>query len=56
LTEAAVAAARTRCDELESKVFVLEQSIGELHRELIGVRMVLLEWSQKARGHEVLRF
>uniref|UniRef100_A0ACD5W7A6 Uncharacterized protein n=1 Tax=Avena sativa TaxID=4498 RepID=A0ACD5W7A6_AVESA len=56
LPEAAVAAARKRCDELEEKVSVLEESIGELHRELIGVRMVLLEWSQRARGPEVLRF
>jgi hypothetical protein len=55
LPEAAVAAARKRCDELEEKMFVLEESIGELHRELIGVRMVLLEWSQRERGHEVLR-
>ncbi|KAK1646314.1 hypothetical protein QYE76_064119 [Lolium multiflorum] len=53
--EAAVAAARRRCDELEENVFVLEESIDELHRELIGVRMVLLEWSQRERGHEVLR-
>ncbi|CAM0874930.1 unnamed protein product [Alopecurus aequalis] len=55
LPEATVAAARRRCDELEENVFVLEESIGELHRGLIGVRMVLLEWSQRARGHEVLR-
>uniref|UniRef100_A0ACD5ZXT8 Uncharacterized protein n=1 Tax=Avena sativa TaxID=4498 RepID=A0ACD5ZXT8_AVESA len=55
LPEATIAAARRRCDELEEKVFVLEESIGELHRELIGVRMVLLEWSQRERGHEVLR-
>ncbi|KAM0909571.1 hypothetical protein ACQ4PT_014735 [Festuca glaucescens] len=56
LPEAAVSAARKRCDELEEKVVMLEQSIGELHRELIGVRIVLLEWAQRARGHEVLRF
>ncbi|KAF7048024.1 hypothetical protein CFC21_056847 [Triticum aestivum] len=55
LSETAVAAAKRRCDELEDKVSVLEESIGELHRELISVRMVLLEWSQSARGHEVLR-
>ncbi|KAK1646344.1 hypothetical protein QYE76_064149 [Lolium multiflorum] len=56
LPEAAVSAARKRCDDLEEQVYILEESIGELHRELIGVRMVLLEWSQRARGHEVLRF
>uniref|UniRef100_R7W2J3 Uncharacterized protein n=1 Tax=Aegilops tauschii TaxID=37682 RepID=R7W2J3_AEGTA len=55
LSETAVAAAKRRCDELEDKVSVLEETIGELHRELISVRMVLLEWSQSARGHEVLR-
>lgn len=51
-----VAAARRRCDELEEKVFVLDEKVGELHRELIGVRMVLLEWSQAARGHQLLKF
>lgn len=53
---AVVAAARRRCDELEEKVFVLDEKVGELHRELIGVRMVLLEWSQAARGHQLLKF
>lgn len=53
---AVVAAARRRCDELEEKVFVLDEKVGELHRELIGVRMVILEWSQAARGHQLLKF
>ncbi|KAF0895193.1 hypothetical protein E2562_008533 [Oryza meyeriana var. granulata] len=53
--DSAVAAARRRCDELEEKVFVLDEKVGELHRELIGVRMVLLEWSQTARGHQLLK-
>ncbi|KAL5204638.1 hypothetical protein ABZP36_009509 [Zizania latifolia] len=53
--QSAVAAARRRCDELEEKVFVLDGKVGELHRELIGVRMVLLGWSQRARGHQLLR-
>ncbi|KAL5204545.1 hypothetical protein ABZP36_009416 [Zizania latifolia] len=53
--QSAVAAARRRCDELEDKVFLLDDKVGELHRELIGVRMVLLEWSQRARGHQLLR-
>lgn len=53
--ETASAGARRRCDELEETVFALEEKVGELHRELFAVRMVLLEWSQRARGHEVLR-
>lgn len=48
-------AARKRCDELEEKASALEEGIVEMRRELIGVRMLLLEWSQRARGHEVLR-
>ncbi|KAL6660776.1 hypothetical protein ACP70R_001811 [Stipagrostis hirtigluma subsp. patula] len=49
------AAARRRCDELEEAVAAFEEKIGDLHRELIAVRMVLLEWAQRARGHELLR-
>ncbi|RLM58140.1 uncharacterized protein C2845_PM18G03730 [Panicum miliaceum] len=54
--ETVAAAARRRCDELEDAVAEFEEKVGELHRELIGVRIVLLEWSQRARGHELLRF
>ncbi|KAG8090942.1 hypothetical protein GUJ93_ZPchr0011g27951 [Zizania palustris] len=53
--QSAVAAARRRCDELEEKVFVLDGKVGELHMELIGVRMILLDWSHRARGHQLLR-
>ncbi|KAG2556741.1 hypothetical protein PVAP13_8NG189602 [Panicum virgatum] len=54
--EAVSAAARRRCDELEDAVTELEEKVGELHRELIGVRIVLLEWAQRAKGHQLLRF
>lgn len=54
--ETMVAEATRRCDELEGTVAALEEKIAELHRELIAARMVLLEWAQRARGHEVLRF
>ncbi|KAG2561122.1 hypothetical protein PVAP13_8KG138400 [Panicum virgatum] len=54
--ERVAAAALRRCNELEDAVAELEEKVGELHRELIGVRIVLLEWAQRARGHELLRF
>ncbi|CAD6257564.1 unnamed protein product [Miscanthus lutarioriparius] len=54
--ETIVAEARRRCDELEGTVAAFEEKVGELHRELIAVRMLLLEWAQIAGGHEVLRF
>jgi hypothetical protein len=54
--ETIVAEARRRCDELEDTVAAFEEKVGELHRELIAVRMLLLEWAQIAGGHEVLRF
>ncbi|CAL4994304.1 unnamed protein product [Urochloa decumbens] len=50
--ETVLAAARRRCDELEETVAAFEEKVGELHRELIAVRIVLFE---RARGHEVLR-
>ncbi|CAN6380984.1 unnamed protein product [Urochloa humidicola] len=53
--EAVMAAARRRCDELEETVAAFEEKVGELHRELIAVRIVLLERAQRARGHELLR-
>ncbi|PUZ44208.1 hypothetical protein GQ55_8G071400 [Panicum hallii var. hallii] len=53
--ETVAAAARRRCDELEETVSAFEEKVGELHRELIAVRMVLLERAQRARGHELLR-
>ncbi|CAO2152470.1 unnamed protein product [Urochloa humidicola] len=53
--EAVLAAARRRCDEMEEAVAAFEEKVGELHRELIAVRMVLLERAQRARGHELLR-
>ncbi|CAD6257566.1 unnamed protein product [Miscanthus lutarioriparius] len=53
--ETVAAAARRRCDELEETVAVLEEKLDELRRELIAVRMVLMEWAQRARGHELLR-
>ncbi|RCV37686.1 hypothetical protein SEVIR_8G084300v4 [Setaria viridis] len=53
--ETLAAAARRRCDELEETVSAFEEKVGELHRELIAVRMVLLERAQRARGHELLR-
>ncbi|CAO2141302.1 unnamed protein product [Urochloa humidicola] len=53
--ETVMAAARTRCDEMEEAVAAFEEKVGELYRELIAVRMVLLERAQRARGHEVLR-
>ncbi|OEL25187.1 hypothetical protein BAE44_0013794 [Dichanthelium oligosanthes] len=54
--ETVLMAARRRCDELEDTVAAFEEKVGELHRELIGVRIVLLEWAQRTRGHELLRF
>jgi len=54
--ETIVAEARRRCHELEDTVAAFEEKVGELHRELIAVRMLLLEWAQIAGGHEVLRF
>jgi len=53
--EIVAASARRRCDELEETVAAFEEKVGELHRELIVVRMVLLERAQRARGHELLR-
>jgi hypothetical protein len=53
--ETVAAAARRRCDELEETVAVFEEKLDELRRELIAVRMVLMEWAQRARGHEMLR-
>ncbi|CAL4994305.1 unnamed protein product [Urochloa decumbens] len=53
--ETVLAAARRRCDELEEAVAAFEEKVGELHRELIAVRMVLLERAQTQRGHEMLR-
>ncbi|CAN6362679.1 unnamed protein product [Urochloa humidicola] len=53
--ETVMAAARRRCDELEETVAAFEEKVGELHRELIAVRIVLLERAQRARGHELLR-
>uniref|UniRef100_A0A0A8Z3Z8 Uncharacterized protein n=1 Tax=Arundo donax TaxID=35708 RepID=A0A0A8Z3Z8_ARUDO len=53
--ETVAAAARRRCDELEETVVMFEEKLGELHTELIEARMVLMEWAQKARGHELLR-
>ncbi|CAN6374856.1 unnamed protein product [Urochloa humidicola] len=53
--ETVMAAARRRCDEMEEAVAAFEEKVGELHRELIAVRMVLLERAQRARGHELLR-
>ncbi|CAM0144672.1 unnamed protein product [Urochloa decumbens] len=50
--ETVMEAARRRCDELEEAAAAFEEKVGELHRELIAVRMVLLE---RARGHEFLR-
>ena len=54
--ETVVAEARRRCDELDGTVAAFEEKVGELRRELIAVRMLLLEWAQIAGGHEVLRF
>jgi hypothetical protein len=39
--ETIVAEARRRCDELEDTVAAFEEKVGELHRELIAVRMSL---------------
>jgi hypothetical protein len=54
--ETVMAAASRRCDELEETVAAFDEKVGELRRELIGVRIVLLEWAERARGHEQLRF
>ncbi|KAL6868127.1 hypothetical protein ACP4OV_014972 [Aristida adscensionis] len=53
--EAVLAAARRRCDELDETVAALEEKLGDLRREMIAARMVLLEWAQSARGPELLR-
>jgi hypothetical protein len=53
--ETLAATARRRCDELDETVSALEEKIGELHKELIAVRIVLMERAQRARGHELLR-
>ncbi|KAF8730735.1 hypothetical protein HU200_016597 [Digitaria exilis] len=53
-TKTIVAEAARRCDELEEAVEVLEEKVGELRGELVGVRIVLLELAHRARGHEVL--
>jgi hypothetical protein len=53
--ETLAAAARRRCDELDETVSALEEKIGELHKGLIAVRIVLMERAQRARGHELLR-
>ncbi|CAL4981728.1 unnamed protein product [Urochloa decumbens] len=53
--ETVMAAARRQCDVMEETVAAFEEKVGELHRELIAVRMVLLERAQRARGHELLR-
>ncbi|CAM0144671.1 unnamed protein product [Urochloa decumbens] len=53
--ETVLVAARRRCDEMEVVVAAFEEKVGELHTELIAVRMVLLERAQRARGHELLR-
>ncbi|CAN6362677.1 unnamed protein product [Urochloa humidicola] len=39
----------------EETVASFEEKVGDLHRELIAVRMVLLEGARRARGHELLR-
>lgn len=53
--ETVAAAARRRCHELDETVALFEEKVDELRRELIAVRMVLMEWAQRARGHELLR-
>ncbi|OEL25188.1 hypothetical protein BAE44_0013793 [Dichanthelium oligosanthes] len=53
--EILAADARRRCDDLEETVAAFEEKVGELQRELIAVRMVLLERARRARGHELLR-
>ncbi|KAG0529356.1 hypothetical protein BDA96_05G091600 [Sorghum bicolor] len=53
--ETVAAAAWRRCDELEETVAVFEEKLDELRTELIAVRMMLMEWAQRARGHELLR-
>ncbi|TVU25969.1 hypothetical protein EJB05_28492, partial [Eragrostis curvula] len=41
-SETVIAAAKARCDELEETVATFEEKIGDLHRELISVRMAVL--------------
>ncbi|BAT13379.1 Os11g0241000 [Oryza sativa Japonica Group] len=54
---AAAVTARRRAAAAFAECEAVERRCGaELAKELIGVRMVLLEWSQAARGHQLLKF
>jgi hypothetical protein len=48
--DAVAAAARRRCDEMETAVQMFEEKVGELRRALMDVRMALMEWARRAGG------